>query len=158
MLQGPDIDDLEGGSASITGDHSVFKGPEPVIVRCRDANAEAQAVVAWVRELVAMRQLKPHEICVMPYKQLILQALNGAGDLTYELKDREEDLGERVPGIRLGSMKRIKGLEFRAVAMACVDQHDPLHHCLHAEALSRCAHYVAATRAREYLLVTLPEA
>jgi hypothetical protein len=28
----------------------------------------------------------------------------------------------------------------------------------HAEALRRCEHYVAATRAREYLLVTLPEA
>jgi superfamily I DNA/RNA helicase len=158
MLQGLDIDDLEGGSTSITGDHSVFKGPEPVIVRCRDANAEAQAVLGWVRELIAARQLKSHEICVTPYKQLILQTLNRAGNPIYELKDREEDLGEKVPGVRLGSMKRIKGLEFRAVAMACADQHDPLHHHLHAEALSRCEHYVAATRAREYLLVTLPEA
>jgi hypothetical protein len=130
---------------------------EPVIVRCRDANAEAQAVLNWVRELIAARQLKSHEICVTPYKHLILQALHGAGNLTHELKDREEDLGEKVPGVRLGSMKRIKGLEFRAVAMACADQHDPLHHHLHAEALSRCEYYVAATGAREYLLVTLPE-
>ena len=55
-------------------------------------------------------------------------------------------------------MKRIKGLEFRAVAMACADQHDL--HDQHPDigALSRCERYVAATRAREYLLVTLPEA
>ena len=53
-------------------------------------------------------------------------------------------------------MKRIKGLEFRAVALACADRQDPLHDPEHAEALSRCERDVAATRAREYLLVTVP--
>jgi superfamily I DNA/RNA helicase len=99
-----------------------------------------------------------HEICVTPYKPAIREALAAAGILTYELKDREEDPGEREPGVRIGSMKRIKGLEFRAVAMACAVRHDPLHDLKHANALSRCERYVAATRAREYLLVTLPDA
>lgn len=92
-----------------------------------------------------------------PYKPVIIQRLNTAGIQTHELKDRE-DPWEKVPGVRLGSMKRIKGLEFRVVAMACADQHDV--HDQHPEigALSRCERYVAATRAREYLLVTLPEA
>jgi superfamily I DNA/RNA helicase len=31
ILQGLDIDDLEGGTISIAGDHSVFKGPEPLV-------------------------------------------------------------------------------------------------------------------------------
>jgi hypothetical protein len=31
-----------------------------------------------------------------------------------KLKDREEDPGEKVPGVRLGSMKRIKGLALTA--------------------------------------------
>jgi AAA domain len=157
MLQGLDIDDLAGGTASIAGDHSIFKGPQPLIIRCRDAHAEAHAVVDWVRDLIERRDLKPHEVCVTPYKPVIVQRLNTAGIQTHELKDRE-DPGEKVPGVRLGSMKRIKGLEFRVVAMACADQHDV--HDQHPEigALSRCERYVAATRAREYLLVTLPEA
>jgi superfamily I DNA/RNA helicase len=157
ILQGLDIDDLVGGTVSIAGDHSIFKGPEPVITRCRDAHAEAHAVVGWVRALIEGRDLKPHEVCVTPYKPLIIQRLNTAGIQKHALKDRE-DPGEKVPGVRLGSMKRIKGLEFRAVAMACTDQHGPHDHRPDLEALARCERYVAATHAREYLLVTLPDA
>jgi superfamily I DNA/RNA helicase len=126
-------------------------------MQCRDAHAEAHAVVGWVRDLIQGRDLKPHEVCVTLYKPLVIQRFNTAGIQTHELKDRE-DPGEKVPGVRLGSMKRIKGLEFRAVAMACTDQHDPHENRPDIEALSRCERYVAATRAREYLLVTLPEA
>ena len=60
-----------------------------------------------------------------------------------------------MPGIRLGTIKRIKGLEFRAVALACADKDDPMNQLTKAEAASRCERYVAATRAREHLLVTL---
>jgi hypothetical protein len=155
ILQGLDIDDLDGGTISLAADHSVFKGPEPAIIRCRDGVAEAQAVVGWVRELIGERGLQPHEICVTPCKPEILQALSADGIRTHELKDREEDPGEKVPGVRLGSMKRIKGLEFRAVAMACAEKQDPLHDLERASVLDRCERYVAATRAREHLLVTL---
>jgi hypothetical protein len=69
--------------------------------------------------------------------RLILQRLNAAGIQTHELKDRE-DPGEKVPGVQLGSMKRIKGLEFRAVAMACADPRDPMHNPRQADVLGRC--------------------
>jgi hypothetical protein len=49
----------------------------------------------------------------------------------------------------------LKGLEFRAVAMACTDPRDPMHNPRQADVLGRCERYVAATRAREHLLVTL---
>jgi hypothetical protein len=55
----------------------------------------------------------------------------------------------------MGTMKRIKGLEFRAVAMACSGPADPLNHLGEASIQDRCERYVAATRAREYLLVTV---
>jgi superfamily I DNA/RNA helicase len=158
MLQGLDIDDLEGGTISIAGDHSVFKGPEPLVKRCQGAKNEADAVVSWVQMLRDNRGVATSAICVTPYKPAIREALTAAGILTYELKDREEDPGEREPGVRIGSMKRIKGLEFRAVAMSCADRQDPLHDLEHADGLSRCERYVAATRAREYLLVTLSDA
>jgi len=55
----------------------------------------------------------------------------------------------------MGTMKRIKGLEFRAVAMACSDPDDPMNQLAEAEPRERCERYVAATWAREHLLVTV---
>jgi superfamily I DNA/RNA helicase len=158
ILQGLDIDDLEGGTISIAGDHSVFKGPEPFVKQCQGAKSEADAVVSWVQRLRENRGVATYAMCVTPYKPAIRETLTAAGILTYELKDRKEDPGEREPGVQIGSMKRIKGLEFRSVAMACADRQEPMHDLEHADALSRCERYVAATRAREYLLVTLPAA
>jgi mRNA-degrading endonuclease RelE of RelBE toxin-antitoxin system len=153
ILKGQEIDDLDGGIATTVGDHSVFKGPEPTIERCKDGKAEATAIVAWVQLLMKDYGLATHEICVTPYKSEIRSALTAANIGTYELRPREEDPGANEPGVRMGTMKRIKGLEFRAVAMACADANDPMNHLAEAESRARCERYVAATRARENLLV-----
>ncbi|MFH1138026.1 MAG: UvrD-helicase domain-containing protein [Pseudomonadota bacterium] len=155
ILQGLDIDDLDGASASIAGDHSAFKGPEPIIESCRDEKSEADAIVAWVQTLLESHYFGTHEICVTPYKPAIRLALTAANIPTYELKPREEDPGMEEPGVRLGTMKRIKGLEFRAIAMACANLKDPMNALPTAGPLDRCERYVAATRAREQLLITL---
>jgi len=155
MLRGLEIDDLDGGVVSIDGDHSAFKGPQPIIEACRDARAEADAAVAWVKTLMEDHRLASHEICITPYKPEIVTALSEAGIPTLRLKPRELDPGSDEPGVRLGSIRRIKGLEFRAVALACADPHDPMNDLEHADILARCERYVAATRAREHLLVTL---
>lgn len=52
-------------------------------------------------------------------------------------------------------MKRIKGLEYRAIIMACADPADPMNGLTEADVWDRCERYVAATRAREYLFVSL---
>jgi superfamily I DNA/RNA helicase len=52
-------------------------------------------------------------------------------------------------------MKRIKGLEFRAVAMACAEADDAMNNLPSALLQMKCERYVAATRARERLLVTI---
>jgi len=155
ILEGLDIDDLDGGTAVTVGDHSLFTGPAPSVQTCANARAEAEAIVAWVRERMENQGLATHEICVTPYKAPIRTALEAAGIPTFELKPREMDPGEEEPGVRLGTMHRIKGLEFRAVVLACGNTDDPLHHIGEAESRERCTRYVAATRAREYLLVTL---
>jgi hypothetical protein len=155
ILHGVEIDDLDGGSASIIGDHSVFRGPNPMIEACNNEKAEAAAIVAWVQMLTGERGLGTHEICVTPYKPAIRTELTAANVATYELKPREEDPGASEAGVRMGTMKRIKGLEFRAVAMACCAAADPLNHLDNASLQDRCERYVAATRAREYLLVTV---
>ena len=55
----------------------------------------------------------------------------------------------------MGTMKRIKGLEFKAVAMACSSSDDPMNNIEKSLLFERCERYVAATRARESLLITL---
>ncbi|MFN0086786.1 MAG: UvrD-helicase domain-containing protein [Blastocatellia bacterium] len=158
ILAGLEIDDLDGGIVRTTGDHSAFRGPsDPAIRKCPNEKAEADAIVAWVKTLQEKHGLQTYEICVTPYKPTVRTALTSAGIATYELKPREEDPGKDEPGVRLGAMPRIKGLEFRALAMACADPNDPMNHLEQAGIRERCERYVAATRAREHLLVTVAE-
>jgi len=90
-----------------------------------------------------------HEICVTPYKPLLRTALMSVGIDSLEIEAREEDPGEKEPGVRLASMPRIKGLEFRAVAMCCSQPSDAMNNLKEASIRDRCERYVAATRARE---------
>ena len=155
ILEGLEIDDLDGGVITTKADHSVFKGPEPEVTLCPDKKSEAQTIVSWVQRLMENHGLATHEICITPYKPEIRSALSSADIATYELKPREEDPGQEEAGIRIGTMKRIKGLEFRAVALACATPEDPMNQLNEATIRDRCERYVAATRAREYLLVTI---
>lgn len=161
ILSGVSIDDLDGGEVSTVGDHSLYKGAEPTVVRCESEAKEADAIVQWVKSIQKGANQQPalatHEVCITPSKGSIRQALTAAGLPTFELKPREQDPGEEVPGIRLATMKRIKGLEFRAVAMACSSASDPINDLQGADIKQRCERYVAATRAREHLLITISD-
>ena len=152
ILEGTVIDDLDRGQTTIVGDRSVFTGPKPEIVQCADEKEEAKRIASWAKELI-QDGFAFHEICVTPYKPAIRTALEAEGVPTFELKPREEDPGPEEPGVRLGTMKRIKGLEFRAIAMGCSNESDAMNKLAEAELLQRCERYVAATRARERLLV-----
>jgi superfamily I DNA/RNA helicase len=81
---------------------------------------------------------------------VVRNALVSADVPTLELQARQVDPGRAEPGVRFGSMKRIKGLEFKAVAM--IVQSDAMQSKDPADR-RKLEHYVAATRARERLLV-----
>ncbi len=155
ILDGVEVDDFEGGVIKTIADHSVFKGPNPELIKCKNDKDEVSIIISWVKKLITDASLKPYEICIVPFKKAIQEALNSCGHVTYELRPREMDPGKDEPGIRLGSIKRIKGLEFRAIAIACCDEHDPMNNLEQADVFARCERYVAATRAREHLLITL---
>ena len=90
-----------------------------------------------------------------------MQALKASGLPTCELGQDEA----RANGVRLGTMHRLKGLEFRCVAIIdCDDDSMPAHWDLTPESedavqrahdlqRERCLLYVAATRARDGLWV-----
>lgn len=154
ILQGVDIDDLDDGVVSTVGDHSVFRGPAPTIQRCSSEAAEAQTIVTWVQSLLD-QGLASHEICITPRRESLISALKNANIGVFELKPNADDPGGAEDGVRIGTMQRIKGLEFRAVGLACASSDDALNHLESADLRQRCERYVAATRAREYLLVVL---
>ena len=157
ILDGVEADDLDGGITSTVGDHSLFKGPQPWVEQFKDERSEVDAIVTWIQMLLSDQNLKmsSHEICITPYKPLVRTALKSAGIESLEIEAREEDPGEKEPGVRLASMQRIKGLEFRALAMCCAQPSDAMNNLKDATIKDRCERYVAATRARERLFVSV---
>lgn len=155
ILHGFDVDDLDGNIAKTSGDHSVFQGQEPNIVACASEDEEARVIAEWVKSLIDSKQFESHEICVVPEKDTITQMLRALEVEVRALKPREYDPGKDEVGVRTGTMKRIKGLEFRAIAMACCDENDPLNNEDRRNMLETCERYVSATRAREQLMVTV---
>jgi len=145
LLKGIEIDDLDGGIAETTGDRSVFRGPDPQMINCASRQDAAKAVTTWVKGLLEAR-LGTHEICITPPDSAVVSALESEGVPTLELKPRQKDPGQEEQGVRYGTKKRIKGLEFRAIALLYSGDGSP-------GSGERFANYVAATRAREQLLV-----
>lgn len=145
VLQGMSIDDLDGEDVATQGDRSVFHGPKPQLVKCSRDDEMASAVVAWVKGLTEAGDIATHEICLTPPNSKVINALESNGLGTVELKARQADPGQEEGGIRFGTKKRIKGLEFKAVAILDFGDSENL--------TERFENYVAATRARQQLLV-----
>jgi superfamily I DNA/RNA helicase len=164
LLPGPQRD-VDGVVEERKGTVSVFNGPEPTIVIAQDEAAETSAVAAFIKDALAAG-VAPREIGVFTRAPEMLnrarEAVHSAGSEALELSDRGDNPGERVS---IGTMHLAKGLEFKAVAvMACDEDALPLRSRIDAAAdeaeledvydTERQLLYVAATRARDRLLVT----
>lgn len=147
ILAGISIDDLDGETVTTMGDRSVFKGAAPQVATVASERQASEAIATWVKGLIGKGdgKYKPHEICITPTDRNIIAGLQSTGIDLLELKARQRDPGQRDPGVRYGSKKRIKGLEFKAVAVVLRGDS--------TEKTDRFEDYVAATRARERLLV-----
>ena len=164
LLPGPQRD-VDGVVEERKGTVSVFDGPEPKIVVAQDEAAETSAVAAFIKDVLG-QGVAPREIGVfVRAPELLIRAraaVQVAGAETLELSERGDDPGERVS---IGTMHLAKGLEFKAVAvMACDEDALPLRSRINSAAdeaeledvydTERQLLYVAATRARDRLLVT----
>ena len=147
ILAGISVDDLDGDEVLTQGDRSVFRGVDPLVETVESESQCADAIVSWVKGLLAAEggNIKSHEICIVPAMPSVISKLQAEGIDTLELRSRQKDPGKTESGIRFGTKKRIKGLEFKAVGLL-------LNHNT-TEKVARFEDYVAATRAREHLLV-----
>ncbi len=165
LLHGERIDDMDGGLDSIAGCRSELHGPPPTVQGFKSREDELRNVVETVREWLKTG-VAPEEIGVAARSRRLVDevvtALEAESVPVHALAG-----GLPVEGsVSVGTMHRMKGLEFRCLAVTGVsegqlpspnaitpaDEDEASHRAdLQRE---RCLLFVACTRARECLHVT----
>lgn len=161
-LEGLEVDDLDGGVDSLRGYRSLRAGPEPQVHLLDHVEDEHALIVTTICRW--LESVQPADICVAARTneqvELKARAIREAG-IDVHVIGREKP--ETSPGVRVATMHRLKGLEFRCVLLAAVqDGAVPLLSHDHADSASRedrekqerCLFYVASTRARDELVIT----
>lgn len=165
-LEGLSIDDLDEGSDSLKGERSLRSGAPPTVEYYPDLNTEAREIAALVRAWLE-EGVKPESICVVARTNDLVQgtyapALRTHGVETVVIDTEADKLG---PGVRIATMHRVKGLEFERMILAGIQKglmpyedaaygsRDELARELYDEG-ERKLLYVAATRARDALVIT----
>lgn len=159
------VKDIDGLADERSGTVSVFDGPEPDVLIADDVQAEQTAVADVLRGAV-QEGMRQEEIGVFARSEAQLSraraAVRSAGLSPRDLSDHADGADA---GVLVGTMHLAKGLEFRMVVlMACDSDVLPLAERVQQVAdefeldevltTERQLLYVAATRARDRLVVT----
>ena len=165
VLNDMPIDDLDGGNDVAQGYRSLSHGEAPIVEVFDSFDKEAKALVDHVKDAIDSG-IDPTEICVATRTSEMLKgylsALSDAGIGTYEIKRSATD-DRNMPGVRLATMHRVKGLEFTymfvvgmtKLAMpleSAIATNDPAgkEDAITAE---RCLLYVSLTRAKKRVYI-----
>lgn len=166
LLDGVEVDDLDEGKDTSKGYHSLRIGNPPVRRHFKTPDAEIEFIVATVAAY-AKAGLRAGDTCLVARTRKLTdhysRALRERDIPTHEIHRGAGD-HEKRDTLRIATMHRVKGLEFRNVIIAGV-QHGQVPLALAnklADESARAAHlaserrllYVAATRARDELVVT----
>ena len=147
----PTLTDVDGHSETREGNLSAFNGPQPTIQTFDDEQQENDFITQWLKQRIK-DGVAPNEMAIfVRYTEILERAAKVSTAVNSD--------------ISCDVMQRAKGLEFRsAVVMACDDGIIPSQKRLerYSEDLGvgeiyhteRQLLYVAATRAREHLLIT----
>ena len=165
LLRGEPIDDMNGGLDSIARCRSAVHGPRPTLRGLTSSQAETQYVAEAVSEWIS-EGVDPAEIGIATRTRWlaskIQQVLRSEGIPAFDLADGLDADG----AVSVGTMHRMKGLEFRCVAVAGVSAKlvpEPnavtpvaVDRRMHDQDIEKekCLLFVACTRAREELLIT----
>ncbi len=161
----PDVDDLDLEPENLQGARSVFGGPAPEMLGFDSDAAELKGISALVEQWEG-EGLNAADIAVFSYEKRhldgIVRALDSGGIKASVVGSNtaEEKLGDVV---RVMTMHRAKGLEYRGVILAGLGANDfpPTYLARKKQddlvrelAKLRSVLYVAGSRARERLAVT----
>ncbi|MFF7778933.1 UvrD-helicase domain-containing protein [Streptomyces tanashiensis] len=169
LIEGAPFDDLDTGTDTLDGYRSVLTGLAPQFWRAPDRVTEMRAVAALIKER--------HDAHGTPYSAMAVAVPDGnsAQEFAYRLVGEfhipvaplgKEGIRSDVDAVRIGTMHRFKGLEFQRVFLTSVGEGQVPHQRIERyrlanpdryrleEQRSRSLVFVAATRARDELVVT----
>lgn len=164
-LLGGASDDLDGGTESRSETRSLFGGPEPTLKGFQDAEKECAGLARTVRGWLDTGLVLEDIAVFVRSNQLVERVLSALRVAGIDVRALRKTSALTDSGVRVGTMHRAKGLEFKAVAVVfCTAQSVP-----NAKSIERATDpqdreaaieqerrllYVAMTRARDELLVS----
>lgn len=165
ILEGLEVDDMDEGLDTLKGYRSLRPGLEPEIAHWDTPDEEGAFIVDRIRGWLENRAaehiciaVRSHALIEQRYLPLLAQAEIPAVELV------GDDDASMPPGVRIATMHRVKGLEYPCMVLAGVQAGEigRVDNKEFADAASmesfvnkeRRLLYVAATRARDELVIT----
>lgn len=167
ILEGIPFDDLDGGRISDEACHSLTHGAPPVVKKFDRESQEAKYLKQEIEALI-QSGVDARDICITARTQKLvnnyMNVLADAGIRVCKIETSSPDDAQQ-DGVRVATMHRVKGLEFKYVFVAAAHEiptskfrqamhmQDPLtrEENLNGE---KCLLYVALTRAQKGAYVT----
>ncbi|HBP6668278.1 MULTISPECIES: UvrD-helicase domain-containing protein [Pseudomonas] len=167
QLEGCAVDDLDGNADSLRGYRSLTHGDAPDIIESASLVDDVSHVQAILKQLQE-DGMELRQICIAARTNDdvdgIARALQQSGVACLKLENSTAD-DPAMPGVRLATMHRIKGLEFSVVILAAykgaanyADQFsrdEDAGVTEDTELSERCLLHVAATRAKRNLFLLM---
>lgn len=164
VLEGVEIDDMDEGVDDFTGYKSLRGGPAPEIRIFERPEQEQRGVIDTLQRW--LKEVAPEDLCVAARTHAVLKRYAAILDRTSIPHVQIKGDSAAAPGaVRLATMHRLKGLEFKRVMLVSI--HDGCVPLELADASfpdeasredhgrrERCLFYVASTRARDQLVIT----
>jgi superfamily I DNA/RNA helicase len=167
ILEDCDIDDLDGGQDDNKGFRSLLHGDYPEIQKQATFEEEIEVIAERIQQLET-EQIPLSAICVVARTQNLLEqyesALQTKGIAHLRIQHQVSDDSAK-PGLRTATMHRVKGLEFDVMIIAGVNDGvvplanavadaDSEYAQIEVETKERSLLYVAATRAKNHVLIS----
>lgn len=167
ILSHNSFDDLDGNDLDETNVQSVVIGNEPVIKQCESFDSEILEITQHINSLIE-QGAKENEICIaLRTNVLVEEYFDSLRNQNFDLFriDKDHNDNENIPGVRISTMHRIKGLEFSHMILPSLDHETmPYKHILdktnneqekeYILKLEKSLLYVVLTRARFSVLIT----
>ncbi len=165
QLEGCTIDDLDGDMASWKGYRSLTHGSPPEILTSASVAEDIEHIRGILRQ-GAEDDIAYQQVCITARTNKELagyaDALQQQGIAQLKL-DRDTADDQKIAGVRLATMHRIKGIEFSVVVLAgyrsphayaeTFARDEDAGVTEETETAERCLLHVAATRAREHVYI-----
>jgi len=165
QLEGCEIDDLDGNIDTLRGYRSLTHGDRPDVIASSSQQEDVKHIQAILTQLTD-DSIEPRQVCIAARTnddvEAIVDGLKKAGIPTLRLERSTPD-DPAIPGVRVATMHRIKGLEFGVVIIAAYKSATKYAELFARDedagvsdettTAERSLLHVAATRAKRHLFV-----